>query len=103
MQPISGTSAIPWRPTREQIAIFLMLGIAVLSNYLDQFFSTLAVGVVLGLWIAAFIYPPSKSLQGPANVNPSIRETLMFWGILFAVALLVYPIIRGPLASLISR
>jgi hypothetical protein len=101
MKPIFGSSLIRWQPTRGHLVAVLSVGFIALGSYLenrDRLSMHLAIGIGIGLGIAQLIYDPPRwrrRLQRPSG-NPSVLKTIMFWGILAVLVVLVYQLIRGP-------
>jgi hypothetical protein len=64
----------------------------------DRLSMHLAIGIVFGLGIAQLIYdPPRWRRRLPTgNGNHSGLKTIMFWGILGVLSVLIYQLIRGP-------
>jgi uncharacterized membrane protein len=78
-----------------------MVGFYALGRYMenrDRLSMHLSIGIVFGLGIAHFIYnPPKRRMQIPTgNSNPNVLKTIVFWGIIAVLSVLIYQLIRGP-------
>jgi hypothetical protein len=101
MKPIVGSSLIRWQPTRSHLVAVLSVGFIALGIYLenrDRLSMHLAIGIGMGLGIAQLIYdPPRLRRRLPTGSgNPSVLKTIVFWGIMAVLSVLIYQLIRGP-------
>jgi hypothetical protein len=101
LKPVFGSSLIRWQPTRGHLVAVLSVGFIALGIYMenrDRLSMHLAIGIGMGLGIAGLIYePPRWRRRLPTGTgNPSLVKTLVFWGILAVLAVLIYQLIRGP-------